>query len=168
MFGTDAFANEQISEDEDWGPTKRKRRGKESDAASTLMTLCVNEKKGATENTRKVEGDLSSRKTKRTLFRLPPAAVEVVQISTSATSLTFRSCCLFIILNMSFCIYVQKLRIVFAENELPERAIRENLSRQLGLEFEKVILHVKVPFTRRSVCKRKFRSRFGQLIFVSV
>lgn len=107
MFGKDAFANEQISEDEDWGPTKRKRREKESDAASTLMTLCVSEKKGPNENTTNVEENPSSRKTKRPLFRLPPDAVE-------------------------------KLRLVFAKNELPTRAIRENLSKQLGLEFDKV------------------------------
>lgn len=45
MFGKDAPAHEQVSEDEDWGPGKRKRREKESDAASTLMTLYESEKK---------------------------------------------------------------------------------------------------------------------------
>lgn len=33
---------------------------------------------------------------------------------------------------------LQKLREVFAENELPSRVIRENLSKELGLEPEKV------------------------------
>lgn len=93
MFGKEAFANEQISEDEDWGPTKRKRREKESDAASTLMTLCVSEKKGPNENTMNVEENPSSRKTKRPLFRLPPDAVEVVQSSIFTTSLILRSYC---------------------------------------------------------------------------
>ncbi|CAI0558003.1 unnamed protein product [Linum tenue] len=41
MFGKDAPVADQLSEDEDWGPNKRKKREKESDAASTLMTLYV-------------------------------------------------------------------------------------------------------------------------------
>jgi len=44
VFGKDAPAHEQASEDEDWGPGKRKRR-EESNAASTLMTLCESKKK---------------------------------------------------------------------------------------------------------------------------
>lgn len=35
-------------------------------------------------------------------------------------------------------ILLQKLRQVFAENELPSRTIRENLSKQLGLNSDKV------------------------------
>ncbi|KAM7481277.1 hypothetical protein LguiB_005860 [Lonicera macranthoides] len=87
MFGKDAPVNEQISEDEDWGPTKRrKRREKECDAASTLMTLCEeSEKKCPNENNTE-----------------------------------------------------EKLRCVFAENELPSKAVRDNLSEQLGLDSEKV------------------------------
>lgn len=107
MFGKDTFANEQISEDEDWGPTKRKRREKESDAASTLMTLCENDKKRPDKSVAKVKDSILSRNNKRTFFRLPPDAVE-------------------------------KLRLAFVENELPSRLIRENLSNQLGLQFEKV------------------------------
>ncbi|KAJ6296426.1 hypothetical protein OIU78_024306 [Salix suchowensis] len=84
MFGKDALAHEQPSEDEDWGPSKRKRREKESDAASTLMTLYESQ-----------------------FFRLPPDAVE-------------------------------KLRQVFAENELPSRTVKENLSKELGIEPGKV------------------------------
>lgn len=78
MFGKDTFANEQISEDEDWGPTKRKRREKESDAASTLMTLCENEKRRPDKSTAKVRDNILSRNDKRPFFRLPPDAVEVI------------------------------------------------------------------------------------------
>ncbi|KAK3033285.1 hypothetical protein RJ639_033216 [Escallonia herrerae] len=107
MFGKDAPANEQISEDEDWGPTKRKRRRKESDAASTLMTLCATEKRHLGNNTTKVKDKLPSRTAKRPLFRIPHDALG-------------------------------KLRLAFAENELPSKAVRENLSKELGIEAEKV------------------------------
>ncbi|GKC36700.1 pathogenesis-related homeodomain protein isoform X1, partial [Tanacetum coccineum] len=128
MFGKDALANEQVSEDEDWGPTNRKRREKESDAASTLMTLCETEKSvkdvGGAEDTVRItnlkrgaraSGDdtptadtnLSCKETKRSFFRIPADAVE-------------------------------KLRIVFATNQLPSRALKEELSNQLGLDPEKL------------------------------
>ncbi|KAL6523687.1 hypothetical protein OROGR_017290 [Orobanche gracilis] len=92
MFGKDAPLFEQVSEDEDWGPGKRKRREKESDAANTLMTLHESE---------------SNYKKKRPWFRIPHDAVE-------------------------------KLRQVFAQNELPSRFVREALSKELGLDFAKV------------------------------
>ncbi|XP_058189285.1 pathogenesis-related homeodomain protein isoform X1 [Rhododendron vialii] len=108
MFGKDAPVSEQISDDEDWGPGKRKRREKESDAASTLMTLFKSEKKFPNMNTVECKETLPhSGKTKRPFFRIPPDALE-------------------------------KLRLVFAENELPSKAVKDNLSKQLGLDSEKV------------------------------
>lgn len=108
MFGKDALANEQVSEDEDWGPTNRKRREKESDAASTLMTLCETEDKTVKDvETANIETDLSCKESKKSSFRIPSEAVE-------------------------------KLRLVFAQNELPSRAVKEEISKQLGLDPEKV------------------------------
>ncbi|XVE98858.1 hypothetical protein REPUB_Repub03eG0144800 [Reevesia pubescens] len=108
MFGKDAPPYEQVSEDEDWGPGKRKRIEKESDAASTLMTLYESETKFPNGETSEMRRQLASDlKSRRPFFRIPAAAVE-------------------------------KLRQVFAENELPSRVIKENLSRELGLEAEKV------------------------------
>lgn len=108
MFGKEALPYEQISEDEDWGPHKRRRREKESDAVSTLMTLHESEKKSPNIETVEVGEKLSpDDKARRTIFRIPPNAVE-------------------------------KLRQAFAENELPSRTIKENLSKELGLEPDKV------------------------------
>ncbi|KAK1430177.1 hypothetical protein QVD17_12732 [Tagetes erecta] len=109
MFGKDALANEQVSEDEDWGPTNRKRREKESDAASTLMTLCETEEISVKDaaKTDRLDTNLLCNENKRSFFRIPAEAVE-------------------------------KLRLVFAKNELPSRAVKEDLSKQLGLDREKV------------------------------
>ncbi|KAH7572532.1 hypothetical protein JRO89_XS04G0271100 [Xanthoceras sorbifolium] len=107
MFGKDS-AYEQVSDDEDWGPAKRRRREKESDAISTLMTLYGSEEKCPNVKTSEVKKKFpSDPKIRKRFFRIPPRAVE-------------------------------KLREVFAENELPSRTIRENLSKELGLESEKV------------------------------
>ncbi|XP_031259186.1 pathogenesis-related homeodomain protein-like isoform X2 [Pistacia vera] len=108
MFGKDALAYEQVSEDEDWGPAKRRRREKESDAVNTLMTLYGSEEKCPNVKAIEVKEKLSSdAKIRRPFFRIPPNAVE-------------------------------KLRQVFAENELPSRTVKDNLSKELGLEREKV------------------------------
>ncbi|XP_020553235.1 pathogenesis-related homeodomain protein isoform X1 [Sesamum indicum] len=107
MFGKNAAESEQISDDEDWGPTKRKRKGKENDAASTLMTLGETDKINPEEMPSELKEKQLINKIKRPIFRLPHNAVE-------------------------------KLRLVFSENELPARALRVSLSKQLGLEFEKV------------------------------
>lgn len=81
MFGKDAPPYEQVSEDEDWGPSKRKRREKESDAASTLMTLYESEKKRLDPDTRegKKKRPLET-PTRRPFFRIPYNAVEVVEV----------------------------------------------------------------------------------------
>lgn len=80
MFGKDAPAFEQVSEDEDWGPVKRKRREKESDAVNTLMTLCESESKFPNEENilREDSSDLQNR---RPCFRLPRDAVEVLLVA---------------------------------------------------------------------------------------
>ncbi|KAJ1433444.1 Homeobox-like domain superfamily [Sesbania bispinosa] len=108
MFGKDVPACEQVSEDEDWGPSKRKRREKESDAVDTLMTLHESENKHPNnEHNNMTRRDSSDKNVRRHCFRIPRDAVE-------------------------------KLRQVFAENELPPRSIKEGLSKELGLDTEKV------------------------------
>ncbi|CAM8936070.1 unnamed protein product [Rhodiola kirilowii] len=97
MFGQDAPGNEQVSEDEDWGPGKSKRKEKESYEASNLVTLFSIEKTNPNE-TVIVQGDHHQEShTKRPFCRIPPDAVE-------------------------------KLRQVFAEDELPSKSVRDNLS----------------------------------------
>ena len=77
MFGKDAPPYEQMSEDEDWDPTKRKRREKESDAASTLMTLHDCDKKDSLDiGEFKIKGSLDTQM-RRSFFRIPQSAVEV-------------------------------------------------------------------------------------------
>ncbi|RDY09869.1 Pathogenesis-related homeodomain protein, partial [Mucuna pruriens] len=108
MFGKDAPPCEQVSEDEDWGPGKRKRREKESDAVNTLMTLHESENKYPNnENNVRIRDSSSGIQIKRSCFRIPLDAVE-------------------------------KLRQVFAENELPPKSVKDNLSEELGLDPEKV------------------------------
>lgn len=80
MFGKDAAIAEQLSEDEDWGPTRRRRREKESDAANTLMTLHESEAACSRIGPREEEKDipLEGTQSKRTIFRIPLDAVEVI------------------------------------------------------------------------------------------
>ncbi|RID77868.1 hypothetical protein BRARA_A00744 [Brassica rapa] len=115
MFGKDAVLQEQGSEDEDWGPSDRRKRRKESDGASTLVAVCENSKKDqdvkeTPEQTQHSERDsvsVEGKVGKRPMFRIPRAAVE-------------------------------KLRQVFVENELPSKAVRDSLSKELSLDPEKV------------------------------
>ncbi|KAI3977908.1 hypothetical protein MKX01_036748 [Papaver californicum] len=108
MFGKDLVENEQVSEDEDWGPCRQRRRLNVSDAAGTLAALFGEEDKGSDGNPTKPKKKLHRvPDEKRTLFRIPPDAVEI-------------------------------LRKVFAETELPPKDVKENLSKQLGIASEKI------------------------------
>ncbi|XP_047171390.1 pathogenesis-related homeodomain protein isoform X1 [Vigna umbellata] len=108
MFGKEAPAYEQLSEDEDWGPGKRKRREKECDAVDSLMTLHESENMHPNNEHNNMTKIISSgTNIRRHCFRIPRDSVE-------------------------------KLRQVFAVNELPPRSIREDLSKELGLDTEKV------------------------------
>ncbi|KDO61898.1 hypothetical protein CISIN_1g0067541mg [Citrus sinensis] len=107
-FSDSETFSESMSEDEDWGPAKRRRKEKESDAVNSLMTLYGSEEKYSKVKTAEVKKKLpSNAKIRRSFHRMPPNAVE-------------------------------KLRQVFAENELPSRIVKENLSKELSLEPEKV------------------------------
>ncbi|PWA40961.1 Homeodomain-like protein [Artemisia annua] len=131
MFGKDALVNEQVSEDEDWGPTNRKRREKESDAATTLMTLCETEKsvKDTLCETEKIVKGVADTSTEKSVKDVADSSTADTNLSCKGTKRSF------------FRIpadAVEKLRIVFATNQLPSRALKEELSKQLGLDPEKV------------------------------
>ena len=73
MFGKNAVVSEQISEDEDWGPSRRKHRGKESNVESIVVTTGDNPGTSA-----EVKKKLSSGRSKRPIFRFPRHVVEVM------------------------------------------------------------------------------------------
>ncbi|QHO11601.1 Pathogenesis-related homeodomain protein [Arachis hypogaea] len=104
----DAPPCEQMSEDEDWGPGKRKRREKESDAANTLMTLHESDNKFPNNENNDTVREGAHTHVKRSCFRIPHHAVE-------------------------------KLRQVFADNELPPRSVKEHISKELGIDAAKVV-----------------------------
>lgn len=92
MFGKDAPACEQVSEDEDWGPGKRKRREKESDAVNTLMTLHQSKNKHPNDEHHGMKReDSEGIRIRRPCFRFPRDAVEVLLI----TLIIFHFCHLF-------------------------------------------------------------------------
>lgn len=148
MFGKDAHANEQVSEDEDWGPANKRRREKESDAASTLITLYEGEKKLPNVETMGAKQKIPpDPQTKRPFSRIPLDAVEVIGILCLHRNHFYSGLGLIIsnhasntsnfTLIFSYVLY-QKLRQAFGENELPSKDVRENLAKQLGLDYEKV------------------------------
>ncbi|KAK4370022.1 hypothetical protein RND71_009497 [Anisodus tanguticus] len=109
MFGKHAPAIEQNSEDEDWGPGKRKRRRKESESdAASTLITLFESERSCPEKT-------ANEVEKESFGR--PAKREIFRIPPDA---------------------VEELRRVFAENELPSREVRVNLSKKLGIEYEKV------------------------------
>ncbi|KAK7281173.1 hypothetical protein RIF29_08920 [Crotalaria pallida] len=85
MFGKDAPLYEQVSSDEDWGPGKRKRREKESDAANTLMTLHESENKYPNNDS------IEEQRKKRRCFRIPPNVVEKLRQAFEQNELPSRS-----------------------------------------------------------------------------
>lgn len=113
MFGKNASEYDQVSEDEDWGPTTRKRKARETNAASTLMTLGETDNKISIETLPDVKEEQLSKKSKRPIFRLPHDAVEVTllfifvyfdsvhQVCSLSVFICFRSFDLFL-LRMNF------------------------------------------------------------------
>ncbi|RRT56456.1 hypothetical protein B296_00024987 [Ensete ventricosum] len=148
MFGKEPPENEAQSEDEDWGPNRRKRRKMEA-TTGTCMANPVNE-----DGTSKLALTAKISCDKKQLFRIPPDAVEVTRlalfnvvgfsyvlwfhvISATYQALSWSKLHLFHYLTFFYALQ-QKLRLVFAENELPSRSAKENLSKQLGISSEKV------------------------------
>ncbi|XP_059287018.1 pathogenesis-related homeodomain protein isoform X3 [Lycium ferocissimum] len=109
MFGKHVPGIEQNSEDEDWGPGKRKRRRKESESDAASTLITLFESERSCPE--KIANELEKESCGR------PAKREIFRIPPDA---------------------VEELRRVFAENELPSREVRVNLSKQLGIEYEKV------------------------------
>ncbi|RWW34781.1 hypothetical protein GW17_00000428 [Ensete ventricosum] len=148
MFGKEPPENEAQSEDEDWGPNRRKRRKMEA-TTGTCMANPVNE-----DGTSKLALTAKISCDKKQLFRIPPDAVEVIRlalfnvvgfsyvlwfhvISATDQALLWSKLHLFHSLTFFYALQ-QKLRLAFAENELPSRSAKENLSKQLGISSEKV------------------------------
>ncbi|XP_031493542.1 pathogenesis-related homeodomain protein isoform X2 [Nymphaea colorata] len=105
MFGKEPCESEHLSEDEDWGPQRKKRRDKDPEMGSSSAPQSE-DKILCTGITRHEEKNSASTKDKKQVFRIPSSAVE-------------------------------KLRVAFIENELPSRKFKEDLSKQLGLAYEK-------------------------------
>lgn len=82
MFGKDAPESE-LSEDDDWGPGRRKRRRKESNPVNIVETCDDQDGCLIGELTIEVKKKLPSiSQDKKRLFRIPPDAVEVAMLST--------------------------------------------------------------------------------------
>lgn len=93
MFGKDAPPCELVSEDEDWGPGKRKRREKESDAVNTLMTMHESENKNPNnENSDGIREGSSGKPIRRSCFRIPHDALEVLLVAILFVIFLY-SCC---------------------------------------------------------------------------
>ncbi|XP_010438239.1 PREDICTED: pathogenesis-related homeodomain protein [Camelina sativa] len=112
MFGKDAGLQEQGSEDEDWGPNDRRKRRKESDVTSELVNMCESSKKDQDAVQIPAQRERASVSVENKGGRRP-----MFRLPKAA---------------------VEKLRKVFAENELPSKDVRDRLSKELSLDPEKV------------------------------
>ncbi|KAF9613326.1 hypothetical protein IFM89_006836 [Coptis chinensis] len=108
MFGKYMVESEEISADEDWGPGRRKRRRNVSDAAGNRVALCDSDNDFSNVTRRK--------NVKKSSYN-SEGRRKLFRIPPDA---------------------VKKLREVFAEDELPSRVVRENLSKQFGIALEKI------------------------------
>lgn len=79
MFGKDTNTSDIYSEDEDWDPSKRRRKEKESDVASTVVTLCGSEVKHSDPQTLEMGNNhLPHAKARKPLSRMSIDAVQVL------------------------------------------------------------------------------------------
>lgn len=78
MFGKDVVENDQLSEDEDWGPGKKRKKVKESDEKLTDQTN--SEMNEVSNDSHQVMPSESQKK--KAAFRIPSDAVKVYKIST--------------------------------------------------------------------------------------
>ncbi|XP_074319972.1 pathogenesis-related homeodomain protein isoform X2 [Silene latifolia] len=108
MFAKDISGIDVCSDDEDWDPRKRRRREKLCDAASTLMKLSGSEVKPSDSRSQEVGKDIPSENNPRKRPFKIPYDV------------------------------LQKLRQTFAENELPSRDVKKDISEAVGIEYAKV------------------------------
>ncbi|KAL2921127.1 Pathogenesis-related homeodomain protein [Bienertia sinuspersici] len=89
MFGKDTTTSDLYSEDEDWDPSKRRRREKESDVASTLITL--SEVKHPELQTMEVaNNNLLYAKSRTPPSRIPSDAVQILRQAFSENELPSR------------------------------------------------------------------------------
>ena len=79
MFGKEKENSDGFfSEDEDWNPSKRRRREKENDVANTLMSLRETEVKKPDPQTSDVgDNHLPCPKSRKPLSRIPCEALQV-------------------------------------------------------------------------------------------
>lgn len=90
MFGKETTAGESFSEDEDWGPPRKRQRGKESDAATTLMTLCEREVKQSSF-VEVEKNHLPNSTARKQLSRIPSDAVKKLRESFAENELPSRA-----------------------------------------------------------------------------
>lgn len=75
MFGKEPPENVAQSEDEDWGPNRRKRRKMEETTGTCMANPVTEDGSSNLALTEKISCD------KKQLFRIPPDAVEVIRLA---------------------------------------------------------------------------------------